>query len=179
MSIAHLLEDFELNDALHTKFSPLNEADVLDEERLMSFENGYTAGWEDAIKAQNETQRTLIETLNQNLGDLSFTYHEAVSKMTMSLEPLFKALESMAREQISQPVLLVVPAGVGKVLKPILDHEFSYPVQLVEEASLPPGKASLRVGTAESEIDCDALLQTISTAMQTFIQQENEDSQHG
>lgn len=194
MTIAHLLEDFEVNLMDPSRVRLLDE-DTLEEYRLAAFEQGYSAGWDDAVSARSEAQDQLNATLVRNLEDLSFTYHEALSQMTHSLEPMFESLvgtvlpktmkrsythhiveqlKAMAREQVSQPALLIVPSGVSASLKPILSEEFSFPVQLVEESSLPAGQACLRIGTAERDIDCSALLSSINEAMESFLHQAKE-----
>ncbi|MCE8508840.1 ABC transporter ATP-binding protein [Ruegeria pomeroyi] len=194
MTIAHLLEDFEINLMDPSRLRLMDE-DTLEEVRLSAFEQGYSAGWDDAVSARSEEQGQLNATLARNLEDLSFTYHEALGQMTQSLEPMFESLigtvlpetlersytqhiveqlKSMAREQVSQPALLIVPAGVSSALKPILSEEFSFPVQLVEESSLPAGQACLRIGTAERDINCSALLNSIGEAMDSFLHQAKE-----
>jgi flagellar biosynthesis/type III secretory pathway protein FliH len=199
MSIAHLLEDFEVSMTTAGRMQLISQ-ELLEDERLASFEQGYSAGWDDAVAAQGESQAQLVAALSNNLEDLSFTYNEALSQMATSLEPMFDSLvqlvlpetmaqgfgqhiveqlTEMATEQVAQPALLIVPKGVSRALKPILDRDFSFPVQLVEEATLPPGQASLRVGTAEREVNCSDLLDTISTAMSAFVYQAKEVSQHG
>lgn len=199
MSIAHLLEDFEIAAKAVGPLQMLDE-DALEEHRLSAFEQGYTAGWDDAVSAQAEDHVRVSEALGKSLEDLSFTYHEALAQMTLSLEPMFSSLvetvlpnmidtsycqhivdelKSMANEQVAQPALLVVPSGVSSELKSALDREFSVPVQLVEESSLPPGQAYLRVGTAEREVDCAALLASISNAMDAFLNQATEEVEIG
>ena len=199
MSIAHLLEDFEKN-IFEVGRVQLMDEDALEEYRLTAFEQGYSAGWDDAVSAQTEDHARVSEALGKSLEDLSFTYHEALSQMTLSLEPMFNSLmdtvlpqtiektysqhivdelKDMARDQAAQPVLLVVPSGVSAALKPALDREFSVPVQMVEESSLPSGQAYLRVGSAEREVDCTALMDSISEAVDAFLYQAKEDVQHG
>lgn len=199
MSIAHLLEDFELSPNGPGRLHLLSE-DALEEQRLASFEQGYSAGWDDAIAAQSENQARLSAGLSKSLEDLSFSYNEALGQMNRSLEPMFtglvetvlpealeqsyghhivEQLQEMAREQISQPVLLVLPAGVGRALEPVLDRDFGVPIQMVEDGSLSPGQACLRVGTAEREVDCSELLESISAAVSAFTHAGKESVEHG
>lgn len=189
MTIAHLLEDFELDVPQEGRLRLMSE-DRLEEFRLNAFETGYSAGWEDASSAANATETQAIASLSQSFEDMEFTYQEAMSQMTRSLEPLFSTLietvlpattesgfirhitaqlSDMAQDQISQPALLVVPEGMAASMKPVLQREFSFPVQLVEESSLPPGQACLRVGAAEREIDCSGLVQEIAKEMSAFL----------
>ncbi|MCV2887483.1 ABC transporter ATP-binding protein [Ruegeria aquimaris] len=194
MSIAHLLEDFEIN-LMDPALVRLIDEDGLEEIRLTAFEEGYSAGWDDAVQARTEDNGRITAALARNLEDLSFTYNEALTQMSLSLEPMFASLmstvlpgtmdksfthhiveqlKSMAQDQVAQPALLIVPSGVGAVLKPVLDQEFSFPVQLVEEASLPDGQACLRIGTQERDVDCSSILTSISEAMESFLYQAKE-----
>ncbi|MEY8842102.1 ABC transporter ATP-binding protein [Cribrihabitans sp. XS_ASV171] len=199
MSIAHLLEDFE-PDTLTTETVHVMSEDTLEEHRLAAFDKGYAAGWDDAARAQSDQKVELAVSLVRTLEDASFTYQEAAAQVNAALEPMFRRLvdtvlpraleeshglhiveqlREMAREQTGQPALLVVPGGASRVLKPMLDREFAMPVQLVEEASLPPGQASLRIGNIERNIDCDALMRAISSALDSFTYQAREATRNG
>ena len=61
MTIAHLLEDFGMasipEPAALAAAAAVSE-EVVEEQRLISFEKGYSAGWDDAVTAQDkDTQR--------------------------------------------------------------------------------------------------------------------------
>ncbi|KUJ76495.1 ABC transporter ATP-binding protein [Ruegeria marisrubri] len=198
MPIAHLLEHFDADPRGGVTVHPMSE-EALEEERLAAFERGYAAGWEDALSAQQVSRNRIEASLAETLETLSFTYHEALHRMTLSLEPLFHSLvkialpqmleqgfgqqivtqlKEMAGDQMAQPVELVVPPGVGGELQPLLEREFSMPVQLIEDAALLPGQAGLRVGTAECEVDCRALLAAIDEAFDAFLYQAKEGALH-
>lgn len=199
MTIAHLLEDFELGLSSSGSLR-LMPSEKLEEHRASAFEEGYSAGWDDAITAQADDQTQISADLSQSLQDIGFTYQEALVQLTVSLEPLFQSLidtvlpeileksfagnivqqlNDMAREQATQSALLVVPSGAGRSLKPLLDREFPFSLQLVEEASLPPGQACLRIGNDEREVDCDGLIAKVSEAVGAFLQQAKAESQFG
>ena len=91
MSIAHLLEQFDMVSGLTSSFQWLDE-ETLEEHRLTAFERGYTAGWEDAEAARAREQSKAIDGLKDTLADVSFSYHEALSEMNRSLQPLFHSL---------------------------------------------------------------------------------------
>lgn len=198
MSIAHLLEDFEISSPVSSLARHLSD-EALEEERLTAFENGYSAGWEDAVQAQTQDKSRLDEALCKTLEDQSFTYHEALAHMSLSLEPMFESLVStvlpdtidlgfsqrlteelqkMAMQQMAQPAMLVVPPGMSETLNPILAREFSIPVQLIEEPSMEKNQASLRVGVAEQEVDCSHLLPAIADALEAFLNQSKEKRQN-
>lgn len=194
MPIAHLLEHFDADPGDGSAVRTMSE-EALEEERLAAFERGYTAGWEDALGAQEENRNRIEASLAETLEALSFTYHEALHRMTLSLEPMFHSLvetvlprmleqgfgqqivaqlKEMAGDRMAQPVELVVPPGVEAGLGPLLNREFPIPVRLIEDAALLPGQASLRVGTAECEVDCRALLAAIDEAFGAFMYQAKE-----
>lgn len=198
MPIAHILEDFTVEIASQESVKLMSDV-AIEDQRLASFEQGYTAGWDDAIDAQSKDQTRLTGKLAQNLQDVSFTYHEALSQMLRSVEPVFQAitesilpevlqdtlvplivgkLTEMARKQAEQPVELVVPIGVGAALRPILAQEFSVPVLLREDSKLSDGQAQLRVGTTEQEVDSLDLLQNIRSAVEAFNYTLTRESTH-
>lgn len=198
MSIAHLLEDFDVNSLSNSRVFIFDE-DTIEEHRLAAFEQGYSAGWEDAVAVRSDEHSRLSAELIKSLDDMSFTYHEALSGMSLSLEPMFHSLlstvlpnsieqsflvkiveqlRSMAVEQIGQPAFLSVPVGVGASVTPLLDREFSFPIQLVEDPAMPPGQATLKVGVSEREVDCSQLSDLINDAMSAFFVQTKEVSQN-
>ncbi|WP_299949360.1 ABC transporter ATP-binding protein [uncultured Ruegeria sp.] len=193
MSIAHLLEDFTApasGVAVH-----LLDDEALEEQRLAAFEQGYGAGWDDAIQAQEQAGGQLSSELSATLSDLSFTYQEALTRMTLSLEPLFQSLIQvvlpetversfatrlsdqlceMAQEQIGQPMQLTVPTGTSDQVAAALPPEFSPTPQVVEDPSLQPGQAHLQVGTARREVDCAALLSSIAASFDAYLFEAKE-----
>jgi hypothetical protein len=198
MPIAHILEDFSVESAPQGTVKLMSDV-AIEDQRLASFEQGYTAGWDDAIDAQSNDQTRITEKLTQNLQDVSFTYHEALSQMLRSIEPVFRAvtesvlptiihetlvplivgkLSEMARLQAEQPVELVVPIGAGAMLRPILAQEFSVPVLLREESKLSDGQARLRVGIAEQDVDTIELLENIRSAVEAFDYTLKKETQH-
>ncbi|MEX0306355.1 MAG: ABC transporter ATP-binding protein [Ruegeria sp.] len=193
MPIAHLLEDFTVptsGAAVH-----LLDEEALEEQRLAAFEQGYGAGWDDAIQAQEQGRAQLSTELSTTLSDLSFTYQEALTRMTLSLEPMFQSLVQvvlpetvergfatrlteqlceMARDQIGQPMQLTVPAGTSEQIESILPQDFSPNPRIVEDSSLQPGQACLQVGTARREVDCAALLTAIALAFDAYLFEAKE-----
>ena len=75
MSAAHLFEDFGEEKPKANLGSGLAVEEVADQ-KLEAFENGFQAGWEDAIAAQSETQSFVSSGLASSLQNASFEYHE-------------------------------------------------------------------------------------------------------
>ncbi len=187
MSIAHLLEDF----SVHTGAGVVHCLDdaALEEQRLAAFEQGYGAGWEDAISAQEQSQGQVSAELAGSFADMSFTYHEALTRMSLSLEPMFESLvqtvlpdlmdrgfaarlteqlRDMALEQMGQPMILSVAQGLSEQVKSVIPTDLSPPPQIVEDPDLSQGQAVLQVGVSRREMDCDALLQSIAEAFDAY-----------
>jgi flagellar assembly protein FliH len=199
MAISHLLEDFSAGTASGNIMKLMSDV-ALEDQRLASFEQGYSAGWEDAFEAQENDQSRIIGKLADNLEDLSFTYHEAIAQLTTSVEPVFRSgvelvlpeirartfgqhivelLCDMVRGQISGPASVIVPPGIGATLTPILARSLTMPVSIVEDQTLDSGRAYLRLGSAEQEINSSALLESIRDAFDAFTHQSEEEIRHG
>lgn len=193
MSIAHLLEDFTVQ-AGGGKIHLLDE-ESLEEQRLIAFEKGYGAGWEDAAQAQEQSRGQVSAELCQSLQDMSFTYHEAVTRMSLSLEPMFQSLMQtvlpetverglaarlveqlcdMARAQIEQPMLILVPQGRSEEVQALIPPELSPAPRVIEDPSLDPAQARLQVGISRRDVDCSALLEMIAQAFDSYLFEARE-----
>ena len=197
MSIAHLLEDFTSQvggGALH-----LLDEEALEEQRLIAFERGYGAGWDDATQAQDAGRDKFTGDLSAALADVSFTYHEALTRMTVSLEPMFESLVQavlpealdqsfarrlieqlveMARNQIAQPIQLRVPEGTAALIDDLLLEDLPSKALVVEDPGLMPGQAALQVEQERREIDHIALLSTIAAAFDAYLFEAKEALTH-
>lgn len=199
MAIAHLLEDFAASPAPEGPMQ-LMSAVALEDQRLAAFEQGYTAGWDDAIAAQARDQSRITGTLARNLEDLSFTYHEALSQMLVSVEPVFRGLvemilpemmvhtfgykivdelDDMARNLAGQPATIFVSAGAAGALRPLLSRELSMPVEIQEDPSLGEGQAALKIGAAERAMDTEQMLASLRETIDAFFYQNQKDVQNG
>lgn len=198
MSIAHLLEDF---GTARQKSSVVSLSDVdFEEEKLEAFENGYTAGWDDAVKSQSEDQTKVSSDFARNLQDLSFTYHEAHSHVIKAMNPLLQQiveavlpevahktiglrvveqLREMARGQAGQTVeIRVAPANVAAMEK-LIDQELAFPVGVSEDPALGEGQAYMRFGTSERQIDLDEVLAGIGQAVAGFFHETKKEKKNG
>ncbi|WP_037313777.1 hypothetical protein [Ruegeria halocynthiae] len=197
MSIAHLLEDFT-SQAGGGKLHLLDE-EALEEQRLAAFEQGYSAGWEDAVQAQEQSRGQISAELAKSLEDMSFTYHEAATRMTLSLEPMFQSLvdavlpetldrgfaarlveqlTEMARDQIGQPMQIFVPQGRATEVEAMVPQDLSAPTRVIENPSLTPGQARLQVGTSQREVDCSGLLDAVAGAFDAYVFEAKEAVNH-
>jgi len=199
MAITHLLEDFSSGVAPEDVMKLMSDV-ALEDQRLASFEKGYSAGWEDAFSAQEKDQSRVTGNLADSLGDLSFTYHEAMTELMGAVEPVFHSLvrlvlpeimaqtfgqhivellSEMARSQASGPASLIVPTGTGASISSILAQELPMPVKITEDAAIETGRAYLRLGASEREIDSTSLLDSIRDAVDAFKYQTRKELKNG
>lgn len=198
MSISHLLEDFGSNSAVRTTVSMTDT--TLEEQRLDSFEQGYKAGWEDALKAQNNTTRQISEEFARNLQDLSFTYREAYAHVIKSMNPLLSqiveaVLPEMAQQTIGMRVIeqlqamvktsgesgievQVAPANQPAVAA-LLKQEFAFPVRLKADATLTETQALLKFDETEKQIDLGEVLAGIGQAVSGFFHEHQKEVVNG
>lgn len=187
------LEVFEVPDVSPQKVN-VSAADF-EEMRLAAFEKGYTAGWDDAVAAQDADGAKLRADLARNLEELSFTYAEARSHVLQAMEPLLrdmvaKVLPTIAQETLA-PVVLetlrplaeeMAGAAITVVVNPVNRHKVetmlstgkTLPLTFVEEPSLGEGQVYLRMGDAESRIDLDGVIAAIGRAVAGFFAMQNE-----
>ncbi|WGW04339.1 FliH/SctL family protein [Tropicibacter oceani] len=165
-----------------------NEAD-LEGQRLEAFENGFKAGWDDAIKAQSDDKTRISSSFGQHLQDLSFTYHEACSQVMNAMTPLLnemvnvllpgmaratigahivEKLHEMSREIGTLEVQIAVSPGNVEAVSGLLEEDFGFPVRLIEDSTLADEQADIRFGKTEKQIDLGELVRSVSEAIAGF-----------
>jgi flagellar assembly protein FliH len=161
-------------------------AEALEEARLAAYEEGYKAGWDDAVAAAEEEGQSQRREIARQLQELSFTYHEARSHLREGLAPLFdeicarllpeaaraalgglvrEALMPLADAALDRPLRLLVHPAARKAIEAALEGLVAPPFEIVEEASLTPGQVYLRRGAEERRIDVDAATRAIATVV--------------
>lgn len=176
------------------------EGDMLEEERLASFDKGYSAGWEDANAAQADDQARIRADLARHLQSLGFTYHEARAHVLSALKPLLtqitaRLLPEMAREALAplvletlmplaegladQPVGLVLNPAARPAVEALIGQATGLPLDLREEPTLGEGQVYLRLGSAEARVDLDAAVAGIAAAVRAFFDLTEQERSHG
>lgn len=188
MPISHLLLDFGGSGSATQPLSILGES-AFEEQKLESFEQGYTAGWDDSLKMQSEEQDRVTGTLARNLEDLSFTYQEAYTQMLNSVTPIFGAmvdrvlpevmkdtvghiiveqLQDIVGNQTNQPITLSVPQGYSTAVQSIMPEIGGMSVTVSEDINLIDGQVYLKIGGVEREVDTTGMMNDIRTAVHGF-----------
>lgn len=185
------LEVFETAQEPSEKAIVVLDALALEDSKLAAYDQGYSAGWEDATTAQSDDQTRMRADLARNLQSLGFTYHEARTHVLRAVEPLLqqvvgRLLPALARETLppvvlevlmplveklaDAPISLVVNPASRAAVETLLAAATNLPITIVEEPSLSEGQAYLRLGATETHIDLDGATAEISTAMRGFFE---------
>ncbi|SDH84367.1 ABC transporter ATP-binding protein [Alloyangia pacifica] len=201
MSDLHdFLEDFAARPSGTAAPAPeFGEAEV-EAGKLESFDTGYRAGWDDAIKAQAEETHRIASDFAQNLQDLSFTYNEAYRQVLDGVSPLLEGilqallptllhetlglhlheqLAGMAQEIARREVLIAVAPESAAQVTPLLEQDFGFPLRLEEDPTLAEGQADLRFGETEKQIDLSGLLDEVTRAVEGFAHDNRRNAAHG
>jgi flagellar assembly protein FliH len=173
--------------------------EALEDHKLQAFEAGYQAGWDDSAKAQADARDKIGAELGQNLQEMSFSYHEALSKLTVSMEPVMtqmieKLLPELLRNALSahileqiraliteharHPIEIVVSEKNVDTVKAIAGRNLTEPFEVVGEPTLGEGQAFVRMGEAERQVDLDGVVSGISKAMVAFFHETEQETDH-
>lgn len=199
-SISHRYADFSSlgPDGGPEDLIPLEKAE---DQKVHAFEEGYQAGWADADKNHAIEQKSIDDEFLHSLRDLSFTYQEALSRITRSLNSLFGQMMttllpqtvnvSMRAQIIEQLVALAASQTSGSIsirvsdshlhlLEDLLEGiELNPPVSVISDPTLSPNQLFVSLDILEREINLDAVCEEIRTAMEAFTfhtQQEHLDA---
>ncbi len=183
------LEVFDTVTAGDGTPQPLVEASALDDARIASFEQGYSAGWEDAAAAQSGDQTCIRADLARNLQSLAFTFQDARSHVLQAIRPLIiemtsRLLPEVAREALAPTVLgalmplaedlanapltLVLNPAMRDRVEGLVAQATGLPMVIEEEPSLAEGQVYIRFGPAETRVDLTQVTEDISTAVRAF-----------
>lgn len=179
---------------------PIAAGDEDEEARLAAYEEGYGAGWEDAITAQSDTKAEREAEVARHLQALSFGYHEARQHLLQAIEPLLReivvsVLPDVARQALAPtiaetllplaeraadaPISLRIAPGCRAAIDRMLSSPgLDLPFQIVEDSALTGGQAMIDSGRAELRIDLDASIATILSLTQDFFDSQQTERAH-
>lgn len=172
----------------------------LEEAHLAAYEQGYTAGWDDATGASSDDQTRMRTELSRNLQAMSFTFHEARSHVLRALAPLIEemtsrilpeiarealaplvveALMPLAEEAADAPVVIVLSPAARPAVEALLEASAGLPFTLREEPTLGEGQVYIRLGDTETRIDLDRATDEIAQAVHGFFDLTLQERKHG
>lgn len=199
ISISHLYTDLSVYSPGFLQIAQTEEHAVQDAE-LTGFESGYQAGWDDAVKAQVEENALQADALTQVLQDLSFTYQEAFAKISGGMQPLlssfvtsvlpevasdglhallFDEIERLMKPQRENMIALTVSSGQRERLEELLGASVGMPLTIEEDPSLSKGQVFLQVNDQEREINTDAIISEVRSAISAYFHTPQEGLKHG
>jgi flagellar biosynthesis/type III secretory pathway protein FliH len=183
------LEVFDTAPAPDGSLQPLVEPTAVEEAKVASFEQGYSAGWDDAVAAQHDDQGRIRADLARNLQSLAFTFQDARSHVLQSIKPLIlemvnRLLPEVARESLAPTVLeavmpiaetladapltLVVNPAVRGQIEDLLTQATGLPMVIEEEPTMPDGQVYIRFGPSETKVDLGQVTTDIAIAVRAF-----------
>lgn len=196
MSLSHRYHDFAALSEGHDGPLELSE-DLVEDAKLLAFEGGYQAGWEDAAKAHETARDRVAADFAQNLQDMSFTYHEAYSKLSSAMQPLLlqiitkllpdlrtktlgahilDQMNKLVKDQADNAIEIAVSPANLDTLDEILSLGTNVPFLITAEPALGDGQVYLRVNKEEREINLDAVTSGISEALDAFFQETEQET---
>jgi flagellar assembly protein FliH len=173
---------------------------AMEEARLAAYEQGYTAGWDDATAAQAEDQTRLRADIGRNLQALGFTYQEARTHLLRAVEPLLlditasllpvlarealapvvlETLMPLAEQAADAPVRLVLNPSARPAVEGLVTAATGLPLTIVEEPTLGEGQVYLRLGETETQVDLDRAVAAVTAALRDFFALSREEAPHG
>lgn len=192
------LEDF---GALPVKgLQPPSPAAQAQEGNLDAYEDGYRAGWDDAVAAATSDRTQITEDFKKSLQDISFSYHEARTHVLNAIAPLLSAMaekllpemaqehfaqtvleavQSLAENAADQPVEVLVNPDTATALRMILSDDLSVPIEIREESHIGTGQAMLKAAQAEHSVDIASAETSIREALDGFLNAQNEEQKYG
>lgn len=194
------LEVFDSSVAADGTPQPLVEASVLDEAKIASFEQGYSAGWEDAAAAQQGDQSRIRADLARNLQSLAFTFQDARSHVLQAIRPLIvemtnrllpevahealaptvlEALMPIADSLADAPLVLVLNPAARDSVEGLLAQATGLPMVIEEEPSLGEGQVYIRFGASETKVDLTQVTTDITSAVRAYFSLTNQETPHG
>ena len=183
-------EEFVEPDGFSKQSTLVDPRDV-ENEKLVSFEEGYQAGWDDAAEAQQRSETHFSDTLTENLQEISFGFHEAKAALTSEMQTLFEEvldtllpevikisvgplimekILSITRDKSDQMILTEVSTADFPPLKTFFETQNLSSFELKERADLTLGQVLFRVGGNETEIDFKHTLQEIKSSVSTLFE---------
>lgn len=181
-----MLEEF----AEHPVAAPRSPAAAGQGDRDAAFEDGYKAGWEDAVNAEDATHRRVSADFEKALSDLSFTFFEARGHILKELTPLFMLivekivpdlaghtfpqtlaamLEDVAAQTADAPLRLCVNPENMPAVRSVMPDTPPFPLELAADPTLGPGQALIRAGDTQDLIDFDTVQAGIRDAVLAFL----------
>ncbi|ETX15013.1 ABC transporter ATP-binding protein [Roseivivax halodurans JCM 10272] len=186
--LASFMPDFGAAQSDRTAGPAIDDA-VLEAREAKAYEQGYRAGWSDAVDAQSADGKRLTAEVAQNLRDLSFTYHEAYSHVLRAMTPLLEDIvdkvvpaalgDGLAAHVVSElqaragtlgamSVTIAVAPEQLPLVEPLVLRDVGFAVDVIADGALSEGQADIRLADSEERIDLSDIADGIRAAVATL-----------
>lgn len=197
MAIAHMYEDFSQPMIAENELI-LRRSDV-EEEKLKAFETGYSAGWEDAKTAHDQSLAALTESTKSALASLDAARVDAAKEHSLAVRDLTDALlkqvfptyfgqslpehigEEISKSLVTQADLQIevhVSQGDLAAVQDFISEHIETPCKIATDPSLGAGQAYLQLGEAERWTDLPGLVSQISKIFDEYFCSLEEEAPH-
>ena len=194
------LEVFDMPDRPLAGSTVVTNANAIEDIRMQAYEQGYTAGWDDAAATEAENQSRIQNDFARNLQSLSFTFQEARMHVLRALEPLLheiviSLLPQMARDSLASvaletllpladqmadaPVTLVLNPASRAAVEALLDQAAGLPLTVHEEPTLGECQVYIRLGDVETRVDLGRATADIARAVHDFFDISEKEHRYG
>jgi len=188
MGTAHIYEDFQVQERIERSKTPLSVEEVEDQ-KLASFETGYSSGWDDALAAYKDSSVVMSEALKTALTQAELSKTAAFEQFVSVTKPLIqgvvsKVLPSLATQVLGRHIVEIIDSAVEETatvpvcvtvsavefdgLSAILNGQLGKDLKICSDPGMQPGQVNLSVGDSETSIDLTRVLQDISSAVEAF-----------
>jgi len=199
MSANHLFQDFGTLNPADTGKKSLS-VDELEDMKLHSFESGFQAGWDEAIKAQADNEDHVSEEFTRSLQSASFEYYEVRKILEVDVQTIMEEvvntilplaaraslgahvcdlIKAVTEKTLDRSIEIVVAPGREKAVNDVLTVDLPEPFTIVVDSTMSPNQACLRLGTKEIDIDLDKAVAEVASALSNFFEIQNSEVTDG
>jgi len=177
----------------------LSDTDIEDL-KLAAFEQGFAAGWEDAVKAHADGAAERNDEIIEALRDAEFSLSEARRGLLDALTPLFtgivtavlpsvaghalplhvsEQLKQMSASALDQKIEVEVAADIADKIEDLLKEHFGDALTVVPSEEKTLLGARLRVGQQERELDLGRIVKDIEQSLAATLHSLKQETSHG
>ncbi len=200
MTLQNLLETFDGRERKVDKPPGALDPKEVEAIRAEAFESGYSSGWEDAQKADNDARQRVEAEFERNIQNLVFTYSEAVDCIRGALKSFLSAvvegflpeivpdltrehvrneLLKIADDLIEAPVEIVCSPDSKTLLEELLHSNSSLDIRLIEDGSLAARQVYIRIAEREIEVNVAPLIEALRAQLRAVSDTDKERTSHG
>lgn len=171
MSLAHKYDEFSDD---YSETDDTSSSDIATESDLQLFENGYQAGWQDAVTALQVEKEEGIHKAAQVLEEITFTNSEARRQILNSVSELLQSifanllphirdqslgstlahnLQTIIEKNLGEDVQILSSPGMAQVINDCLSENQRQHVVIKVVPDLPATEIRIEVGQATFLLD--------------------------